>query len=101
MNLMLEQMGQQPQALFALNPVGAHDAHVTLQLIVAQQAAVGDQPMISLGLLGTEHIATGERLMGFEEALAIGLWRFTALLGLQGIQVKPINGKNVIERGFD
>lgn len=97
-DLVLEHMRQQAQALLALHPVRPHDAHVARQLVVAQHAAIGDQSVIRLGLFGMQVGTGGERLLRLEEALAVGVRRLAALLALEHVQVEPVHCQQVVER---
>ncbi len=101
MHLMFEQMRQQTQPLLALHPIRPHDAHIAAQVAITQPPAVGDQTVVSLGLLGMQIGAGGKRLFRVEKAFAVGIGLLAALLALEHMQVEPIHRQQMVEGGLD
>src|SRR5262249_36702570 len=101
MDLMLEQVREQSSGEFGLYACTTHHGNRRVESHVVEGRAGLDEPPVHGTLRGRKGSAGVERFLGLEEAIRLCIGLCAAQASLQRVDVVPVHGEDVVERGLD
>jgi hypothetical protein len=100
-DLVLKEVGEQTRYGLMLNPAAALDPNLNVEQLVGERDTEIDETAIDGSLRDAQGLTSGKRLFRLEKTQPLGVDLLAREPAFERIDVIPIDGDDVIERGLE